>query len=42
MTGWTPKITFKALAEEMVDADMAELKEELAMRGVRAPNFTPP
>ena len=26
---WEPKITFKALAEEMVDADMAELLTEL-------------
>ena len=28
--GWKPKITFKKLATEMVDADMAELKAELA------------
>ena len=28
--GWKPKITFKALATEMVDADMAELESELA------------
>ncbi|KAH8090086.1 GDP-mannose 4,6-dehydratase [Aureococcus anophagefferens] len=27
--GWKPKITFKALATEMVDADMAELESEL-------------
>jgi len=26
--GWSPKITFKALAEEMVDADMKELLAE--------------
>mmetsp|Transcript_17207 Transcript_17207/g.52292 ORF Transcript_17207/g.52292 Transcript_17207/m.52292 type:complete len:357 (+) Transcript_17207:91-1161(+) len=28
---WEPKITFKALAEEMVDADMAELMAETPM-----------
>ena len=28
--GWVPKITFKKLAEEMVDADNAELKAEMA------------
>ncbi|KAH8063310.1 GDP-mannose 4,6-dehydratase [Aureococcus anophagefferens] len=27
--GWKPKITFKALATDMVDADMAELESEL-------------
>ena len=28
--GWVPKITFKKLAEEMVDADAADLKAEIA------------
>ena len=32
--GWKPKITFKALAEEMVDADMDQLKAELRKRGL--------
>ena len=33
LLGWTPKVTFKALAEEMVDADLAELRHELAQAG---------
>ena len=33
LLGWEPKITFKALAEEMVDADMEELKREIAVAG---------
>ena len=33
LLGWTPKVTFKALAEEMVDADLAELRREIAQEG---------
>merc|ERR1712196_695548 len=33
LLGWAPKVTFKALAEEMVDADLAELRHELAQAG---------
>ena len=33
LLGWAPKVTFKALAEEMVDADLAELRSELARAG---------
>ena len=33
LLGWTPKVTFKALAEEMGDADLAELRSERARAG---------
>merc|ERR1711924_426291 len=33
LLGWTPKVTFKALAEEMIDADLAELRREIAQEG---------
>ena len=33
LLGWAPKVTFKALAEEMVDADLAELRREIAQEG---------
>ena len=33
--GWTPKVTFGQLVEEMVDADLAEAEAELRAAGKR-------